>query len=436
MKKTIKLSVVFFTIALGLQAQKPNDAKVKPVEVKDNSIKPSIASKVNPNVVDGIITKPVLNYQKPKLCVDKIYNAPGRNIQQPAGVNISPLTGESARLWPNGSTITVKFLGGSPLMRLKTIQYANEWSRYVNIRFRFVENSNADIKVRYNNDGSSWSMLGRVVKDIEALRAIGEVFAGEIATMNFGWFTDATSDEEFRRVILHEFGHALGFVHEHSHPEANIPWDREATYAAYAAPPNGWDRGKVDDQVFKKYSRNQTQFSNYDRMSIMQYPVPNELTVGDFEIPWNTSLSQADKDFSAIIYPRASDIVNKLRVTFKTGGDDLRVNSNAKLIVELSTGAVTKLEVSANGGRAYGEGSTNTGEINLPAGVNISNIVRCRLYFESGKQFESDGPDNWNIDEVKLEWVETRRENIEMSVVRGTPLIRMSNQSELVLFPR
>jgi serralysin len=430
MKKVFSILVPFLAASLLCNAQKPIDNKIKTSDVADKSINATVLKNINND------SKTAVSFTKPKMCVDKIYHATNRPSAISSGVVTAPLTGESARFWPNGSTIRVKFIGGSSLQRLKTIQYANEWSRYVNIRFQFVDNSNADIKVRFNNDGSSWSMVGRAVRDIEALRAIGEVFAGEIATMNFGWFTDATPEEEFRRVILHEFGHALGFVHEHSHPEANIPWDREATYAAYAAPPNGWDRGKVDAQVFRKYSRNQTQFSNYDRLSIMQYPVPNELTIGDFEIPWNTELTQTDKDFSKIIYPRASDRVNKLKVIFKTGGDDLRVNSNAKLIVELNTGAVTKLEISVNAGRGFGNGSTNTGEINLPAGINLSNIVQCKLYFESGKQFETDSPDNWIIDEVKLEWIEQERENTELSVVRGTPIIRMSNQSELLLFPR
>ncbi len=430
MKKKSILSTLFFAISVAVVAQKPTDTKVKTIDAKAIS-----TQTINVKAATQVL-KPVSIVEKPKVCIDKIYNAPGRTTESTNGLVTSPLSGESARFWANGTTITVKFLGGSPIVRAKTIRYATEWSRYVNIRFQFVESASADIKVRFNNDGTSWSMLGRAVKDIEALRAIGEVFAGEIATMNFGWLTDATSDDEFSRVVLHEFGHALGFVHEHGHPEANIPWDREAVYAYYGGPPNNWDRGTVNSQVFARYNRNQTQSSNYDRTSIMQYPVPNSLTIGDFEIPWNTVLSQTDKDFSKIIYPRATDRVNKLKVTFKTGGDDLRVNSNAKLIVELNTGAVTKLEVSANAGRAYRGGSTNTGEVNLPAGINLSNMVRCRLYFESGKEFEWDSPDNWNIDEVKLEWVEPDRGNIELSVVRGTPLIRMSNQSELLLFPR
>ncbi len=53
--------------------------------------------------------------------------------------------------------------------------------------------------------------------------------------MNFGWFDDSTPDNEFSRTVIHEFGHALGCVHEHSSPAATIPWNRDAVYAYYLA---------------------------------------------------------------------------------------------------------------------------------------------------------------------------------------------------------
>ncbi len=378
---------------------------------------------------------PVKLVTRPKVCVDKIFDSPGVQESRP-GVAIDGLVGLSDRFWPNGSTLTVKFLGGSSFVRNKTMQYANQWSNYVNIRFRFINDGKADINVRFNSDGTSWSMIGTDVKNLEALRRLGEFFAGDIATVNFGWFDDTTPDEEFSRVVLHEFGHVLGFVHEQSHPDASIPWDREAVYRYFSGPPNNWSRDKIDREVLSKYNRMQTQFSNYDASSIMQYPVDNSLTIGDFAIGWNTRLSQTDKDFSRIIYPSSTARVNKLRVTFKTADDDLRVNSQAKLVILLNSGAVTKLEVSANRGAPYANGSTNTGEVNMPPGINLSNIVKCDLYFDSGKQFDWDNVDTWKVDEVKLEWVEAGRANIVLSTVRGTPKIVMTQGSDLLLYPR
>ena len=55
------------------------------------------------------------------------------------------------------------------------------------------------------------------------------------------------TSKQFRRVVLHEFGHALGFAHEHQHPNANcsseIEWDK--AYAFYEKTQH-WDRKKVD----------------------------------------------------------------------------------------------------------------------------------------------------------------------------------------------
>ena len=52
---------------------------------------------------------------------------------------------------------------------------------------------------------------------------------------------DSTSEEEFARSILHEFGHALGMLHEHQSPANGIPWDETKLYDYYRAHYD-WDR--------------------------------------------------------------------------------------------------------------------------------------------------------------------------------------------------
>jgi hypothetical protein len=78
-------------------------------------------------------------------------------------------------------------------------------------------------------------------------------------TMNFGWLTPESDDDEFSRVVTHEFGHALGAVHEHQNPAAEIPWDKPKVYDYYAGAPNFWTKEQVEINLFQRYDAQQSQ---------------------------------------------------------------------------------------------------------------------------------------------------------------------------------
>jgi len=46
----------------------------------------------------------------------------------------------------------------------------------------------------------------------------------KVPTMNFGWLNEDSDEDEYSRVVLHEFGHSLSCIHEHQHPANGIPW--------------------------------------------------------------------------------------------------------------------------------------------------------------------------------------------------------------------
>jgi len=63
------------------------------------------------------------------------------------------------------------------------------------------------------------------------------------------------------------------------HPRASesggrIPWDKDAVYRYYGGPPNNWSRAQVDLNLFQRYGQNITQFTEFDRQSIMLYRSP------------------------------------------------------------------------------------------------------------------------------------------------------------------
>lgn len=197
--------------------------------------------------------------------------------------------------WENGRKLRIEFLNGDEERKNKVIEIAKEWENYANLKFDFVTEGNTDIRIafKFNGDRGSWSTLGT-----DALQR-GQRYP----TMNYGWLDPNTSDDEYDRVVLHEFGHALGAIHEHQNPAGIIPWDKEKVYEYYMGPPNNWTKEEVDHNLFRKYSKEITQFTELDITSIMTYRIPNEHTIGDFEVPWNKKLSKADKEFMASIYP-------------------------------------------------------------------------------------------------------------------------------------
>ena len=207
-------------------------------------------------------------------------------------VAVKPKVSGYSNYWTNGSTVRVRFMGGSEYVRSKVVRYANEWTRYANLDFKFVNSGPADIRVSFVNNGSSWSVVGQQARAAPANRA----------TMNFGWFTDRTPEDEFRRTILHEFGHALGLLHEHQNPTGGIPWDEAAVYDFYRRT-QGWDRRTTYDNVMARRTSNDTQFTRYDPASIMHYPVSPRLTGGRYQVGMNNALSPTDIAFVQKMYP-------------------------------------------------------------------------------------------------------------------------------------
>jgi hypothetical protein len=223
---------------------------------------------------------------------------PGAFVDSP--VALAALTG---KLWQPGRTLRVRFLDGAPDVQARVQSFAHQWSEHANIKFVFGDDSSAEIRISFTQPGS-WSYIGT-----DAL-----MIPQDQPTMNFGWLTSATPNDEYSRVVIHEFGHAIGCIHEHQNPATDVPWNKEAVYAYYAGPPNNWTRQQTDINLFTRYSATITQFSAFDRDSIMLYPIPNEFTIGDFEVGWNRVLSPMDKQFVATLYPGAAKPENQLTV--------------------------------------------------------------------------------------------------------------------------
>lgn len=179
-------------------------------------------------------------------------------------------------------------------------RFATEWLPFVNLKFDFSAKAPADIRITFEADPGSWSAIGT-----DAL--VAEYFTKDEPTMNFGWLKDDTEDNEWRRIVLHEFGHAIGGIHEHQNPRGGIRWNLPAVYEYFSGRPNYWTKEDIDFNVLQKYSIDQVNSSKFDPKSIMIYALPRELFVkGPKRMSENADLSPGDKAFVGKMYPKRS----------------------------------------------------------------------------------------------------------------------------------
>jgi hypothetical protein len=202
----------------------------------------------------------------------------------------------SGRKWEDGRKVRCRFLDGTAKQRKKAEVKAHLWEQFANVGFAFTNDADAEIRISFSFDPGSWSAVGT-----DCL--VSAYFPKHQPTMNFGWLKDDTPDREYQRVVVHEFGHALGCIHEHQSPNEHLKWNKKAVYAAFSGPPNYWSKEEIDQNILKKYSPKGIAASAFDIDSIMLYQFDASLFTDHKGTPENYALSKEDKAFIKAMYP-------------------------------------------------------------------------------------------------------------------------------------
>lgn len=223
--------------------------------------------------------------------------AGGRKLKAEDVARVSRMALIASKRWGAGFVVRCRFLDGSAKMQKKVRTLAKEWEKHANVTLKFVAKGPAEVRISFYADDGSWSAVGR-----DALNT--SYFPLHQPTMNFGWVRDDSEPAEDRAVVLHEFGHALGCIHEHQSPTFDRKWNRKAVLAYFKGPPNYWDEDQIESNVLAKYSPKGIKATVFDPKSIMLYSFDGQLFIdGAGPTNENSQLSAMDRQMIRRMYP-------------------------------------------------------------------------------------------------------------------------------------
>ena len=220
--------------------------------------------------------------------------------------------GPISQTWRTGQTLKVAFKGGDTLLHERIAETVNEWTDYANLQLDFGYDSRtgqyrtwspsdttfgADIRVSFDQIGY-YSLVGNDSINL-AVTKPGE------ESLNLQGF-DVQLPDDWQAVARHEFGHAIGFQHEHQQPIPTNPCDfrfeddpgyssttdtlgqyipdsqgrRPGLYTMLGGPPNNWSKETVDFNLRKLSGDSHAYVMGpFDKSSIMKYYFPDWMLV-------------------------------------------------------------------------------------------------------------------------------------------------------------
>jgi hypothetical protein len=207
--------------------------------------------------------------------------------------------------WP-GDLARVCFFDGAMEAREHVAQVAIRWTASTSLKLDFGPPNNrrscdpknlSDIRVSFRGSGY-WSYVGTQAKDINPYKQ----------TLNLEGIDKASFDLDNDGTILHEFGHAIGFEHEHQSPVGGC--DEQFNWS-YLYTSLGWSKEEVDRNMRAlsvSSSMDGLLVTPFDGKSIMLY----SLAAAAFKDPEhascyiaerNNEISTVDHKAAATVYP-------------------------------------------------------------------------------------------------------------------------------------
>jgi hypothetical protein len=241
------------------------------------------------------------------------------------------------------NTLNVFFLAGNDRMHQTVMRQVQKWTEACNIKFVQTDRAaGSHLRVDFRRGLGHFSHVGLECKEVPQNER----------TMNLDMTETSMVSDYNLSVILHEFGHAIGLLHEHSSPASNLRFADMASLIRFFQGKFGERPGEtqrlIEHNILKKYKDTEVKkFSQFDPDSIMIYSLPQEvLAPGSGPMRANLSLSATDIDYASRMYgaPQgggggggggADNRRPPNPTQFTAGGDAVEAYLNAGSTVEL-----------------------------------------------------------------------------------------------------
>lgn len=201
----------------------------------------------------------------------------------------------TTKYWHSGKvSLTVSFMDiEDPTLRGKILQHMNAWSSSANVDFTETQDG-GQVRIATKPGDGYWSYIGTDIFTI----------AADQPTMNLDSFSLTTPDSEYRRVVRHETGHTMGFIHEHMR-QALVDLVDPAKAYKYFLQTQGWSQAVVDQQVLTPIEESSLAgTAPPDPDSIMCYQIPGSITKNGQPIVGGLDIDPTDYAFAAKLYPK------------------------------------------------------------------------------------------------------------------------------------
>jgi len=294
--------------------------------------------------------------------------------------------------WINGTKITWAMQKTNAADANSVIKAVAEWQNAVKgLTLEKTDDWNkAMIRIAFPYQGASYSYVGTDNLLVSAPEP----------TMVFGW---SLADTWGRQTARHEWGHALGFYHEHQNPFSGIIWDEREVLRTFSGPPNNWSEEQIRHNILTPMNKQDVEGSNWDSDSVMHYEFGPKLIkyppyYSQYGLyPQINGLSKTDIKRAELFYPSLD-------------GEDEDQGGPVE-IKELKKGVPLTLSDAEAGKEYHFKFTANKGEcISVEMTGNVDTVLV--LKDENGNQIKADDDTGFSRNAKVTQWSRSAREHL------------------------